>query len=123
MPPLTVVENDTSALECHSDEISDARSPLSSIMHSLKSYTASQANRILDRTGRFWQHESYDHWVRDLDELERIADYIRLNPVRAGLCALPTDWTFSSTYERVQRDGIDSALIGFLRDDWRAPQS
>ena len=67
----------------------DSKSPLTSIMHSLKSYTANKANRIIGRRGRFWQHESYDHWVRDLEELERIINYICRNPVEAGLCRLP----------------------------------
>jgi putative DNA methylase len=43
----------------------DGSSPLSRIMHSLKSYTAHEANKILGRSGAFWQAESYDHWVRD----------------------------------------------------------
>src|SRR5262249_5443078 len=34
-------------------ECNDQGSPLSSIMHSLKSYTAHEANRILNRTGAF----------------------------------------------------------------------
>jgi putative transposase len=55
------------------------------ITHSLKGYTAREANLLLDRTGLpFWQHESYDHWVRE-GEFERIRRYIELNPVRAGL--------------------------------------
>src|SRR5262245_47664922 len=54
----------------------DTKSPLASIMHSLKSYTANQANALLRRTGPFWQHESYDHWVRDDEELERVVGYI-----------------------------------------------
>jgi putative transposase len=102
-----------------SDEIPDLHTPLASIMHSLKSYTANKANELLGREGSFWQRESYDHWVRDLDELERIVDYIRANPVRAGLCKKPTDWSFSSAYDRYQTDGSESALVGWLRDDWK----
>lgn len=101
-----------------SDEVSDSRSPLSSIMHSLKSYTANRANEILGRTGQFWQRESYDHWVRDLDELERIIDYIRANPVRAGLCNSPIEWVWSSCADRFLIDGSDCGLVGWLRDDW-----
>ncbi|MDB2685982.1 hypothetical protein N9Y42_02115 [Mariniblastus sp.] len=102
-----------------SDEVADADSPLSRIMHSLKSYTANEANRVLGRQGTFWQRESYDHWVRDLDELQRIVDYIRMNPVKAGLCANPNDWVFSSAYDRYVLDGSDCGLVGKLRDDWR----
>ncbi len=62
---------------------------LSSIMHSLKRHTALNANRILGREGAFWQGESYDHVVRDADDLNRIVHYILNNPVSAGLVS---DW-------------------------------
>ncbi|MBI3696417.1 MAG: hypothetical protein HY238_16460, partial [Acidobacteria bacterium] len=46
---------------------------LARITKSTKNYTALQANRILDCAGRpFWQHESYDHWVRNPKEHARI---------------------------------------------------
>jgi REP element-mobilizing transposase RayT len=63
--------------------------PLAQIMHSLKGYTAGRANRLLGRSGAFWLHESYDHWVRDAAELERIVAYVVKNPVKAGLAS---DW-------------------------------
>ena len=102
----------------HSDELRDDRSPLSAIMHSLKSFTANRANAVLGRTGRFWQAESYDHWVRDLDELERIVAYVIGNPVKAGLCHEPRLWQFSSAYDRSERDGSSCGCVGWLRDDW-----
>src|SRR5262245_36197201 len=71
------------------DERPDGTSPLSRVMHSLKSYTAHEANKLLGRTGQFWLHESYDHWVRDEDELERIVEYIAWNPVKAELAPKP----------------------------------
>jgi len=86
-------------------EQSDEGSPLSRIMHSLKSYTANRANQILVRTGSFWQSESYDHWVRDASEMERIVDYIRANPVKAGLVAKHEDWFWSSCHDRFLMDG------------------
>lgn len=63
---------------------------LSEILHSLKGRTARQANLILNRTGTFWQDESYDHIARDDAELERIIKYVVYNPVKAGLV---DDWT------------------------------
>jgi putative transposase len=113
------VSADTGNLaDAHSDEVPDRNGPLTSIMHSLKSYTANKANLALNREGEFWQHESYDHWVRNLDELERITQYIAWNPVRAGLCARPVDWQFSSAADRIREDGSDCALVGWFRDDW-----
>jgi putative DNA methylase len=83
----------------------DSASPLSKIMHSLKSYTAHRANKILDRSGSFWQHESYDHWVRDDDELQRIVNYIGANPVRAALAQQPHDFYWCSAHDRLLKDG------------------
>jgi len=58
---------------------------LSDILHSLKSYTASEANRILDRHGVFWQNESYNRLLRNQDEFDRCLQYVQQNPVRAKL--------------------------------------
>ena len=74
---------------------------LSSIMHSLKRYTARQANDVLGREGQFWQHESYDHIVRDAAELGRIRRYVCDNPVKAGLVDDPDDWPW--TYRSWQK--------------------
>jgi putative DNA methylase len=77
------------------------RVDVSKLMKSLKGYTAHEANRLLGRTGiPFWQKESYDHWVRDEAEWNRIARYIENNPVRAGLVSAPEDYRWSSAYDR-----------------------
>ncbi len=68
---------------------------MAQIMHTLKGYTAGHANRLLGRTGAFWQHESYDHFVRDAGELERIIAYVASNPVRAGLVTDWQDWPWT----------------------------
>lgn len=68
---------------------------LADIMHSIKLFSARQANAILKRKGQFWQHESYDHAVRDADEKERILHYILNNPVKAKLVEQWTDWPWS----------------------------
>ncbi len=66
--------------------------PVSKIMHSLKRYTAREANKILKRHGPFWQDESYDHVIRDSEELERTVEYVLRNPVEAGLVGSWRDW-------------------------------
>jgi REP element-mobilizing transposase RayT len=72
---------------------------LSEILHSWKSYTSKQANKVLGRTGgKFWQNESFDHWVRDDEECGRLIVYVEHNPVKAGLCKHPGDWKWSSAY-------------------------
>lgn len=68
---------------------------MASILHSLKSYTAQQANRVLDRTGQFWEHESYDRAVRNELEWARTIAYVINNPVKAGLAARWDEWPWS----------------------------
>ncbi len=76
---------------------------LAQIMHSIKGYSARQANRILGRTGAFWQHENYDHYARNDAELERIVAYVLNNPVKAGLVTDWHDWPW--TYCRHNPEG------------------
>lgn len=92
-------------------ESEDRNSPLSEAMHSLKSYTAHEANLILGRTGGFWQHESYDHWVRDAEELERIVMYINANPVESGLAHRPHEYPWCSAHDRYLYDGDTSGWL------------
>jgi REP element-mobilizing transposase RayT len=65
---------------------------LEKIIHTWKSYTATQANRTLNRNGEFWQREYYDHLVRDGKDLTRIIEYVRKNPQKAGLRDWPWVW-------------------------------
>jgi len=72
---------------------------LSKILQGWKGFTAHEANRLLQRTGReFWQRESFDHLIRDDDDLHRCCQYTTANPVAAGLCTRPEDWQWSSLY-------------------------
>lgn len=64
-------------------------------MQSLKGYTAHEANKILNRTGQFWEEESYDHEVRNDEELDRIVKYVLNNPVKAGLVKDWREWQWS----------------------------
>lgn len=61
---------------------------LESIVHSWKSFSALMANRLLARSGCFWQHEYFDHLVRNEASLARIMRYVQQNPSKAGL----RDW-------------------------------
>ena len=73
------------------------QSPLAQIMRQIKGASAREANLILGRTGmRFWQDESFDHWIRNPEEWQRVRAYIERNPVVAGLVKTPEDWPWSS---------------------------
>jgi len=68
---------------------------LAVIMKSLKGFTAHEANKILNRRGAFWDAESYDHFIRDDAEYERVIKYVLNNPVKAGLVRDWRDWKWS----------------------------
>lgn len=61
---------------------------LSDILHSWKSFTAKTANKMLHRTGEFWQAESYDHLIRNQVDFNHAVEYVLCNPAKAGL----SDW-------------------------------
>ena len=55
------------------------------ILHSVKSYTSHEINKLANRSGPLWSKESYDHIVRDGEQLTAFQKYIRNNPVKAGI--------------------------------------
>jgi putative DNA methylase len=71
---------------------------LASIMHSIKSYTSHEANKILGRKGKFWSKEYFDRFMRNYEHFTKTVDYIHNNPVKAGLCKKYDEWCFSSGY-------------------------
>src|SRR5262249_16406569 len=78
---------------------------LPQLLHSWKSFTASRVNRILQRSGDFWQPEYYDHLIRDEDELVHAIKYTLENPANAGL----EPWQWSG-----QNEELVSTLRGFV---------
>ncbi len=71
---------------------------LSSITHSWKSFTATEANRVLGRRGPFWAPEYFDRAIRGRQHYVDAVSYVEMNPVVAGLCAQPEDWRHSSAW-------------------------
>jgi REP element-mobilizing transposase RayT len=77
----------------------DLDQSISAIMQSLKGYTSFKCNRLLGREGEFWAHESYDHWIRNNDEWQRIIAYVLNNPLKAGYVKRWQEWKWN--YRRV----------------------
>ncbi len=77
-------------------ELLDGNKGISKIMQSIKRYSARKANIVLNRSGQFWQDESYDRLIRNEQELYNIVKYVLMNPVKAGLV---DDWEkWDNTY-------------------------
>jgi putative transposase len=55
---------------------------LRDVMKQLKGSSARECNLLLERSGAFWQHESYDRVLRR-DEYGPVTRYILNNPVKA----------------------------------------
>ncbi|MBX3459394.1 MAG: transposase [Planctomycetes bacterium] len=62
---------------------------LSGVLHSWKSFTAKECNKILGGSGEFWQRESFDRLIRDDEEFLRRVKYTLDNPAVAGLLDWP----------------------------------
>jgi len=80
---------------------------LSAILHSWKSFTANEINKIIGASGHFWQKESYDHLVRSASSLVKFREYIR----KHSNYAIPGVEYNSNTKHR-QDDGTTFAIPG-----------
>jgi REP element-mobilizing transposase RayT len=65
---------------------------LAEILHSLKSYTAHQAGKLGLVSGSLWEREYFDRWTRNDEAVEYYRQYIRNNPLKAGLVPTPTEY-------------------------------
>ena len=72
---------------------------LTEILHSVKSFSAQKINQRRKEQGSLWQAESYDRIVRDEAEFLEKWEYIRNNPLKAGLPLYPEDypWLYEKT--------------------------
>ena len=66
--------------------------PLVDILQCLKSTTAHRMNKLLGMSGPVWEEESFDHVLRSDESLKEKCEYIRQNPVEAGLVERPEDY-------------------------------
>jgi REP element-mobilizing transposase RayT len=71
------------------DEIS-----LSNWVKSLKN-TLSKTLRSVGHEGPHWQKGFFDHLLRSGESYSQKWEYVRENPVRAGLVAIPEDWPYA----------------------------
>jgi hypothetical protein len=58
---------------------------LASIMHYIKRHTANECNKLLGRSGAFWEAENYDRYVRSEDHWKSMINYTLNNPVKARI--------------------------------------
>lgn len=90
------------------------QTPLAKLLQSWKSFTAGAINDYLNRSGRLWEPEYWDTFMRDEEQERKAVHYIESNPVKAKLCRAPEDWLFSSArfrdeYRRLKLPGAEVA--------------
>lgn len=74
--------------------------PLSKLIGGWKSFIAHEANRVLHRTGEFWEREYLDTVIRDETHRRTAVKYIESNPVKAGLVREAKEWQWSCARHR-----------------------
>ena len=84
---------------------------LSEIIHSWKSYSANQINKLLNRTGQVWMMEYFDRYIRDYEHFDKVVNYIHNNPVKAGLVKYPSEYRWSSAYEGDCGVGVQASSL------------
>ncbi len=67
---------------------------IGSILHTIKSYSSKQIPQVMQHIGKVWQDGRYDQVIRGEKEFENKWEYIRQNPVKAGLSKTPEDYPF-----------------------------
>ena len=74
----------------------DSTFSVNEIMQGIKGASVHQINQVLQRKGQVWQHESFDHVLRQEEAILAKVDYVIQNPIRAGLvnalCEYPWLW-------------------------------
>lgn len=82
-------------------------------MHSIKSYSAKQISKVMNHIGTVWQDEWYDRIIRDEKEFQDTWEYIRQNPVKAGLSATPEEYLFFwQISSKVNQSVVGQASVG-----------
>jgi REP element-mobilizing transposase RayT len=75
--------------------------PLAEFMQSWKQWTSKRIAREVLNGGSIWQPEFFDHLLRSGESYSQKWDYVRDNPVRAGLVETPDAWPFQGEIEHL----------------------
>lgn len=72
------------------------QTPLSKLVKQWKGATAVKVNRLIGRTGHFWQEDYFDMLIRDAKHLAQAIRYVENNPTKAKFVRDPKEWRWSS---------------------------
>ena len=112
----------------------ESRTPISAVLSAIKRPTAFRIKQhwlehqdsrlqgliIRQRPGvstfRFWQEgPGYDRNVTTAGTIQKVIEYLHLNPVRRGLCRWASEWRWSSARRFADPDGPDDPDLPTVR--------
>jgi len=79
----------------------DSTRSLSEFMQRWKQWTSKRIVHEVGLEGPVWQAEFFDHLLRSAESYEQKWNYVRENPVRAGLVAVADDWSWQGEVARL----------------------
>jgi putative transposase len=68
---------------------------LSDFVGRWKEWTSKTLSRTAGWAAPLWQHRFFDHVLRSRESYAEKGEYVRQNPVRAGLARTPEDWPYA----------------------------
>jgi putative transposase len=74
-----------------------ANVPLNVVVGKWKEWTAKKILQSTRGAAPVWQPEFFDHLLRSKESLAEKWEYVRQNPVRAGLVTRPEDWPYAGS--------------------------
>jgi D-serine deaminase-like pyridoxal phosphate-dependent protein/REP element-mobilizing transposase RayT len=94
---------------------------LTEILHTIKSYTAHEINKLEKTSGPLWEKESFDRYVRSDRDLEEKFHYVCRNPWDSGLVQSnePYPWLWTAEMEAWQSPspgGVKEDVAASRRD-------
>src|ERR1035437_8494323 len=69
---------------------------LETAMHLIKGGSSHEIHRRRENKIQIWSSGFHEATIRDVEDFEARRNYIRMNPVEAGLAARPEDWAYGS---------------------------
>ncbi len=79
---------------------------LEKVLQFIKGGSSHQIHKARKQKMEIWQVGFHDWTIRDSDDWQTKAEYIRTNPVRATLVQRPEDWPYSSASGKFPLDPI-----------------
>ena len=104
----------------HVHMLAAAAAETSNLIKFIEAFKQETAIEFARRTHRrLWQFKYYDHILRSNDSADRVAWYIWLNPVRAGLCRAPADYPFLGSFTQLGSRLLKSAATIEWTPPWK----